>query len=184
MIEMKFYKEEKLWIADSSYEDYKKLKFVFGTSAVGGPTFWHENGQSTNLPMEMEGELRTVAEHVLEGTPIKIGKMNSAWIREYGPGGFSRCHHHTKKNHGVFTMCIYFDEAEQEHEGDELSPATNRHAPGNLYCVLPRSNQTAICRTFAPAPGRVVIFPATMFHGTVPCRKSRQVLVADFHWYS
>ena len=181
---MKFYKKEKLWIVDSSYEDYKKLKFVFDTYAHGGPTFWHENGESVDLPMEIEEELRTVAEQALKGTPIRVGEMKSAWIRKYGPGGFSRCHKHTKKNHGVFTMCIYFDEAEQEQKGDELSPVINRHAPGNLYCVLPRSNQTAECRTFAPAPGRVVIFPATVFHGTVPCRKSRKVLVADFHWYS
>lgn len=108
--------------------------------------------------------------HPLLGSPRGRFLFAGSWSVRLRPGGFHAMHTHPM---GWISSALYVTVP----EGEALGPAPAGHLqfgspPPELH--LPLAPYGAI----APKPGRLVLFPSTMWHGTVPFSDGERMTIA------
>ncbi|HWU01444.1 MAG TPA: putative 2OG-Fe(II) oxygenase, partial [Novosphingobium sp.] len=110
------------------------------------------------------------AAHPLLGRARGDLRIAGSWSVRLGAGGFNVTHSHPL---GWISSAFYVSVPDMEQMG--AAPAGHFHLgapPPELGLDLPP------CATIAPQPGRLVLFPSTMWHGTVPTRGGERLNIA------
>jgi Tfp pilus assembly protein PilF len=94
-------------------------------------------------------------------------KLDGSWSVRLTDGGFHVAHIHP---HGVISSACYFVVPDAGEEGEGYLEVGG--APPELGLEL------GPLQSFAPAPGRIVLFPSTMYHSTRPFRAGERLTAA------
>lgn len=108
--------------------------------------------------------------HPLLAPPRDKLKISGSWSVRLGPGGYNRVHSHPM---GWISSAFYVSVPEP----DRMGPPPGGHLqlgapPPELELGL------APIKTIAPEAGKLVLFPSTLWHGTVPIESGERMNIA------
>ncbi len=110
------------------------------------------------------------AGHPFLGTKRQDIRFAGSWSILLGPGGHHRCHTHPK---GWMSGVVYLDIPAPAELGADLNGALvlGLPPPGVADRLTPQAE-------IRPAAGRIVLFPSTTWHGTVPFDRGTRLTIA------
>lgn len=110
------------------------------------------------------------ATHPFLGTPRTDIRFSGSWSITLRGGGYHTCHTHPK---GWMSGVLYLAVPSRGELGEETNGALELgRPPEDLETGLPRYTHVA------PQEGRVVLFPSTMWHSTIPFETGTRLTVA------
>lgn len=174
-MEDKFYCLNGRWIVESSVQTHVQFENLFEhtqpdgsgiTTTVNGYQQGHSVEHTKTLADEIIFKTNTIlSEYKL---PCKIDNHIQTWSIEYFPGGWKGLHCHLHGKTGA-TAVVYFDE-----------PVVGDNDEGALYAVLADEQGNNYLNLWHPAPGKLLVMDARIWHGVYPTLDTRRVLVLDF----
>lgn len=170
-----FLGNEKQWILESHYPNYKTLESLFEVDR-GAPVPNYQTstffGEQYNVSMA-EVDEKHLLEHINNEfakvqIPIELTSNVASWIIRYN-NGWQKMHRHGMGDQRKCSFVIYLNDLWMPPEGATFAVVYD--GKGNTHDLC-----------YETKAGDMLIFDSTVLHGAYPVRGRKNIFVADYEY--